>query len=61
MQLQENTIEIGWQENIARQIYGIGRHISAANLHNNQAPNSLREALRPKNPDRDIWDGAGIF
>ena len=27
--LQENTSELGWQDNIARQVGGIGRHVSA--------------------------------
>ena len=58
MRLQENTFQIGWQENIARRIFGIGRHVSAASLVNTQAPNSLKEALHRNNPDRVIWGGA---
>lgn len=58
MRLQENTFEIGWQHNLARRIFGMGRHVSAAGLFNQQAPNSLKEALHRNNPDRVIWDGA---
>lgn len=55
MRLQENTMEIGWQENIARRIFGVGCHVSAANFHHTQAPGSLKEALSTYNPDRQIW------
>ena len=30
--IQENTFELGWQKNIARQVEGIGQHVSAALL-----------------------------
>ena len=55
MRLQENTLEIGWQDNIARRIHGYGRHVSAANLLNTQAPGNLRHALQRSNKDRETW------
>ena len=33
MRMQENTFNIGWQENMAHRMFGIGRHVSAADLH----------------------------
>ena len=56
MRLQENTMEIGWQQNIARRIYGSGRHVSAVHLQNAQAPGSLLAGLRSN--DKEIWKAA---
>ena len=56
MRLQENTMEIGWQQNIVRRIYGTGRHVSAVHLQNAQAPGSLLAGLRSN--DKEIWKAA---
>ena len=45
MQIQENSFNVGWQDNLAHQVFGIGWHISAANLHTNYAPGNLKIAL----------------
>ena len=56
MRMQENTFDIGWQE-CARRVFGTGRHVSAANLHNSSyAPANLKNALADNNPDKDIWN-----
>ena len=37
--------------------FGIGRHVSGANLHNSTcASANLQTALASNNPDRDIWN-----
>ena len=53
MRMQENTFDIGCQENIANRIYGSGRHVSATNLNANIAPANLKTALAGNNPDRN--------
>ena len=56
MRMLENMFDIGWQD-CARQVFGIGKHISAANFHNSTcAPANLQTVLASNNPDRDIWD-----
>ena len=55
--MQENTFDIRWQENIARCIFGTGRHVLAANLNANIVPPILKTALAGSNPDRKLWDG----
>ena len=49
-------MEIGWQQNIARRIYGTGRHVSAVHLQHAQAPGSLLAGLRSN--DKEIWKAA---
>ena len=56
--MQENTFDIGWQENIARCIFGTGRHISATNLNANGAPVNLKFSLAGSNPDQKVWDAS---
>ena len=56
--MQENTFDIGWQENIACCIFGTGRYVSAANLDANFAPPNLKTALAGSNPDRRVWDAS---
>ena len=51
MRMQENTFDIGWQENIARQIFGTGRNVSALNLNADIAPRNLKSALVGNNPE----------
>ena len=58
MRMQENTFDIGWQENIARRIFGTGRHVSASNLNANIAPHNLKFALAGNNPNRKVWDAS---
>ena len=58
MRMQENTFNIGWQENIACCIFGTGRHISAANLNTNFSPPNLKTALAGSNPDRRVWNAS---
>ena len=56
MRMQENTFDIGWQE-CAKQVFGIGRHISAKGLHNTHfAPANLKHALAGNNPNSKIWN-----
>ena len=55
MRMQENTFDIGWQEDIAHRVYGSGRHVSATNLHTNCAPANLKIALAGSNPDNKVW------
>ena len=52
--MQENTFDIGWQENIARHIVGTGRHASATNLNANVALANLKSALAGSNPDQKV-------
>ena len=56
--LQENTFDIGWQDDIARRVVGWGRHVSAAHLHNPLAPANLKKALHESNKDNKIWKDA---
>ena len=58
MRMQENTFDIGWQENITCHIFGTGRHVSAANLNANFAPLNLKTALTGSNPNRRVWDAS---
>ena len=44
MRMQENTFDIGWQENTANRVYGTSRHVSATNLNANIAPTNLNTA-----------------
>ena len=54
--MQESTFDIGWQICVIR-VFGIGRHVSAASLHNSScAPANLQTALASHNPDRNIWN-----
>ena len=41
--LQENTFELGWQDNIARHVGGIGRHVSAELLRDPLTPSNLKK------------------
>ena len=54
--MQENTFDIGWQENIACYIFGTGRHVLVMDLNANIAPSNLKSALAGSNPDRKVWD-----
>ena len=56
--LQENTFELGWQDNIARRVGGIGRHVSAKLLQDPLAPSNLKKGLAPTNKDQKIWGDA---
>ena len=57
--MQKNTFDIGWQENMAHRMFGIGRHVSAADLHDSScAPHNLRTALAGNNPDRSVWNAS---
>jgi len=56
--MQENTFDVGWTDNLAHRVFGIGRHVSASNLHFKCAPANLRAALAGSNPDRKIWNDA---
>ena len=59
MRMQENTFDIGWQENMAHRMFGIGRHVSAVDLHDSScAPHNLRTALAGNNPDRSVWNAS---
>ena len=58
MRLQESTLEIGWQDGLARRVHGYGQHVSAAGLRNTQAPSNLIKALKISNPDHEIWSAA---
>ena len=51
MQMQENSFDMGWQDNLAHQVFGIGQHISAANLRTNCAAGNLKIALAGSNLD----------
>ena len=33
MRMQENTFDVGWTDNLAHRVFGIGQHVSASNLH----------------------------
>ena len=52
MRMQENTFDIGWQENVANRVYGSGRHVSVTNLNANIAPTNLKTALAGNNLDQ---------
>ena len=52
--MQENTFDIGWQENIACYIFGTGRHVLATNLNANIAPPNFESALNGINSDRKV-------
>ena len=56
--MQENTFNIGWQENIAQRIFGTDRHVSASNLNANIAPHNLKSALAGNNLDQKVWDSS---
>ena len=43
---------------MAHRVDGIGRHVSATNLHRNFAPANLRIALAGNNPNNKIWNSA---
>ena len=58
MRMQENTFDVGWTDNLTHRVFGIGRHVSASNLHFECAPTNLHTALAGSNPDRTIWNKA---
>ena len=58
MRMQENTFDVGWQENIACYIFGTGQHVLATNLNANIAPPNSKFALAGINPDRKVWDAS---
>ena len=43
---------------MAHRIYGIGRHVSATDLHRNFTSTNLRIALAGNNPNNKIWNSA---
>ena len=47
-----------WQDNIARQVGGIGRHVSAELLQDPLALSNLKTGLAAKNEDQKIWGDA---
>ena len=58
MRMQENTFDVGWNENKARRVCGTARHVSASSLKHNFAPPNLRTALVESNPDNITWRAA---
>ena len=52
--IQENTFDIGLQENIAHRIFGTGRHVFSTNLNANVTPVNLKSALAGSNPDQKL-------
>eukprot|EP00531_Pseudo-nitzschia_arenysensis_P008906 CAMPEP_0116127296 /NCGR_PEP_ID=MMETSP0329-20121206/6769_1 /TAXON_ID=697910 /ORGANISM="Pseudo-nitzschia arenysensis, Strain B593" /LENGTH=2217 /DNA_ID=CAMNT_0003621395 /DNA_START=65 /DNA_END=6718 /DNA_ORIENTATION=- len=56
--IQENVLQLGWQNNVAYRIYGINRHVSASTLKNTMAPANLIKGLHPSNPDAVVWRSA---
>ena len=58
MRMQENTFDIGWQDNFAHRVFGFGRHVSATNLHSHYAPGNLKIGLAGSNPDQYIWEAS---
>ena len=56
--MQENTFDIGRNFEMAHQVYGIGRHVSATTLNTNFAPPNLKIALAGSSPDNKIWNSA---
>ena len=56
MRLQENTFNLGWNFDMAHRVYGIGRHVSATNLHKKFAPANLKIALAGNNLNNKIWN-----
>ena len=55
--MQENTFDIGWNDNKARTTFGSGNHVSAiTTLHTNYAPHNLTTVfVNHQNPDHTIW------
>ena len=58
MRIKENTFDIGWTFDLAHRVHGIGRHVSATDLHANFSPTNLRVALAGNNPDNKVWNSA---
>ena len=56
--LQENSLVLGWQENVVRRCCGTGRHVSAAKLARPLAPTNLVTGLAHHNPDKVTWNDA---
>ena len=56
MRLQENTFDVGWNDEMVRHIYGYGRHVLAMGLHDPSPPTNLRCALADDNKDKKIWN-----
>ena len=56
--IQENSLSLGWQENVARRCCGIGRHVSAANLSSPLPPSNLIKGLSKDNSDAGVWNAA---
>ena len=56
--LQKNNFELGWQDNIACQVGGIGKHVSAELLQDPLAPSNLKKGLTTTNKDHKIWGDA---
>ena len=52
--MQENTFDVGWQENTANRVYGTGRHVSPTDLNTNIARANLylKTVLVGNNLDR---------
>ena len=53
--MQENTFEVRWCFDKARQICGRTNHASATGLNRNFAPPNLGSASSPTNPDKETW------
>ena len=54
MRMQENTFDIGWNFEMAHQVYGIRCHVSVTTLDTNFASPNLKIALAGNNPDSKI-------
>ena len=58
MCIQENTFVIGWNNEMAHQVFNCW-HVSAVNLkQNNYLPPNLGTAFAASNRDRKIWRDA---
>lgn len=51
----ENTLLLGWQEDVALRVCGAGRHVSDSELKYKVAPRSLNAAFSKSNVDHKIW------
>ena len=58
MRIQENTIDIGWQETTDLQIDGTVRHVSATNLNSTIVPPNQIITLASYNPDTQTWSSS---
>ena len=56
--IQQNTLRLGWQNDIARKVCGTARHVSASSLTSTLPPANLLKAFAAHNPDAPVWRAA---